>query len=114
VTPSQSSVAPGPLVSPTQTSGTAGPGSFFGTDSLSSSGDTQAVLAASLSGSQQQSPTTAPVSPHLQQNGFTNSGTLCFSKNRFLSSWCLLSVPVFFSCTANKKSVRIIINVICR
>jgi hypothetical protein len=86
VTPSQSAVAPGPLVSPTQTSGTAGPGSFFGTDSLSSSADTQAVLAASLSGSQQQSPTTAPVSPHLQQNGFTNSGTLYFSKNRFLSS----------------------------
>ncbi|PNF28264.1 Mothers against decapentaplegic-like protein 4 [Cryptotermes secundus] len=76
VTPSQSVVAPGALVSPTQTLGTAGPGSFFGTDSLSSSGDTQAVLAASLSGSQQQSPTTAPVSPHLQQNGFTNSGTL--------------------------------------
>ncbi|KAJ4450800.1 hypothetical protein ANN_02230, partial [Periplaneta americana] len=76
VTPSQPTVAPGPLVSPTQTSGTPGPGSFFGTDSLSSSGDTQAALAASLSGSQQQSPTTAPVSPHLQQNGFTNTGTL--------------------------------------
>jgi hypothetical protein len=76
VTPSQSTVVPGPLVSPTQTSGTSGPGSFFGTESLSSSGDTQAVLAASLSGTQQQSPTAAPVSPHLQQNGFTNSGML--------------------------------------
>lgn len=76
VTSAQSTVAPGPLVSPTQTSGAAGPGSFFGADSLSSSGDTQVVLTASLGGSQQQSPTAAPVSPHLQQNGFTNSGTL--------------------------------------
>jgi MAD (mothers against decapentaplegic) family protein 4 len=76
VTSAQSTVASGPLVSPTQTSGAAGPGSFFGTDSLSSSGDTQVVLTASLGGSQQQSPTAAPVSPHLQQNGFTSSGTL--------------------------------------
>jgi hypothetical protein len=78
VTSAQSTVVPGQLVSPTQTSGTAGPGSFFGTDSLSSSGDTQVVLTASLGGSQQQSPTAAPVSPHLQQNGFTNSGLLAY------------------------------------
>jgi len=76
VTSAQSTVASGPLVSPTQTSGAAGPGSFFGTDSLSSSGDTQVVLTASLGGSQQQSPTAAPVSPHLQQNGFTSSGLI--------------------------------------
>lgn len=76
VTSAQPTVASGPLVSPTQTSGAAGPGSFFGTDSLSSSGDTQVVLTASLGGSQQQSPTAAPVSPHLQQNGFTSSGNL--------------------------------------
>jgi hypothetical protein len=78
VTSAQSTVAPGPLVSPTQTSGAAGPASFFGADSLSSSGDTQVVLTASLGGSQQQSPTAAPVSPHLQQNGFTNSGMLAY------------------------------------
>lgn len=76
VTSAQSTVASGPLVSPTQTSGAAGPGSFFGTDSLSSSGDTQVVLTASLGGSQQQSPTAAPLSPHLQQNGFTSSGMI--------------------------------------
>jgi hypothetical protein len=76
MTPSQSAVASGPLVSPTQSSSTPGPGSFFGADSLSSSGDTKVVLAASLSSSQQQSPTAAPVSPHLQQNGFANSGML--------------------------------------
>ncbi|XP_021934257.1 mothers against decapentaplegic homolog 4 isoform X1 [Zootermopsis nevadensis] len=76
MTSSQSTVVPGPMVSPTQTSSTPGPGSFFGADSLSSGGDTKAVLAASLSSSQQQSPTAAPLSPHLQQNGFTNSGTL--------------------------------------
>lgn len=78
MTSSQSTVVPGPMVSPTQTSSTPGPGSFFGADSLSSGGDTKAVLAASLSSSQQQSPTAAPLSPHLQQNGFTNSGMLSF------------------------------------
>ncbi|PSN44989.1 Mothers against decapentaplegic 4 [Blattella germanica] len=68
VTPSQPA-APGPLVSPTQSSSA----SFPGTESF----DTSTALAASLSSSQQQSPTAAPVSPHLQQNGFTNTaGTL--------------------------------------
>ncbi|XP_067012762.1 mothers against decapentaplegic homolog 4 isoform X2 [Anabrus simplex] len=59
----------GPLVSPTQSTATP----FFTADNISPTADTQVALAATLGGGQQ-SPT-APVSPHLQQNGFTNAMT---------------------------------------